>query len=564
VQLFDDYQGKDRRKRRGEATDHETAAANDEQEPEEAMLDEAESEAMRALGLPVAFHSDKVEKNKRLDAARAGNRGYQRVTRGKTVAFTYNHQGEATIVVRNEPASSDNTDTAAVLAEAAPSQCGWCRRFADDYAASIAATAAAADACTTEQVIEGWDAFYNSREDVRREVPAAWRAHQASLPPAEPAEAHWNAVWTFHSRWHVAGTQEEPELGAASVAEPEPEGEHGKGGAEWRCMRCGQECHGHKPNCFLCGAARRPRPSKTLPSKTRAETPEDLSEALLGLGHADGEGDSGSLRAEDEEEEEEEVEEVRETSAGSARKRDRNWVAQKYWDQRHRLFSRFDEGIQAPTPPHCSALLTPTPTAGIQLDHESWFSVTPEAIADHIATTVVECAGARGLTIVDAFCGSGGNSIGFARGGGSTHVISIDIDPIKIAAARHNAAIYGVQDRIEFICGDFFSLIPRLKADLLFLSPPWGGPSYLNAPEFMLSMIDIGNRDGTELFRLGMSVAENLVYFLPRNTPLAELAGLREEGPEGEECVYVERHHLNGKLKTLAAYYGDLFDGEGE
>ena len=80
----------------------------------------------------------------------------------------------------------------------------------------------------------------------------------------------------------------------------------------------------------------------------------------------------------------------------------------------------------------------------------------------------------------------------------------------------------------------------------------------------MLSMIDIGNRDGTELFRLGMSVAENLVYFLPRNTPLAELAGLREEGPEGEECVYVERHHLNGKLKTLAAYYGDLFDGEGE
>ena len=55
-------------------------------------------------------------------------------------------------------------------------------------------------------------------------------------------------------------------------------------------------------------------------------------------------------------------------------------------------------------------------------------------------------------------------------------MIAIDIDPHKIEAARHNARIYGVEDRIQFIVGDFFEVIPTLNiADVIFLSPPWGG-----------------------------------------------------------------------------------------
>lgn len=45
--------------------------------------------------------------------------------------------------------------------------------------------------------------------------------------------------------------------------------------------------------------------------------------------------------------------------------------------------------------------------------------------------------------------------------------------------AKHNAAVYGVADRIEFIVGDYFHLANRLQGDVVFLSPPWGGPQYL-------------------------------------------------------------------------------------
>jgi len=63
-------------------------------------------------------------------------------------------------------------------------------------------------------------------------------------------------------------------------------------------------------------------------------------------------------------------------------------------------------------------------------------------------------------------------------------VIAIDIDPVKISCARHNAELYGVADRIEFIIGDFMALASGLQADVVFLSPPWGGPDYLTADVF--------------------------------------------------------------------------------
>lgn len=63
-------------------------------------------------------------------------------------------------------------------------------------------------------------------------------------------------------------------------------------------------------------------------------------------------------------------------------------------------------------------------------------------------------------------------------------VIAIDIDAGRLALAQHNAQVYGVADRIEFLQGDFLQLAPRLRADAVFLSPPWGGPEYLSSDVF--------------------------------------------------------------------------------
>ena len=82
-------------------------------------------------------------------------------------------------------------------------------------------------------------------------------------------------------------------------------------------------------------------------------------------------------------------------------------------------------------------------------------------------------------------------------------MIAIDIDPAKIALARQNAAVYGVADRIEFIVGDFFQVVPQLGgADVVFLSPPWGGPEYLEEDIYDIqTMIPM---DGIEIFNTAL------------------------------------------------------------
>ncbi|XP_043080647.1 trimethylguanosine synthase isoform X3 [Puntigrus tetrazona] len=200
----------------------------------------------------------------------------------------------------------------------------------------------------------------------------------------------------------------------------------------------------------------------------------------------------------------------------------------KYWAQRYRLFSRFDEGIK--------------------LDYEGWFSVTPEKIAEHIALRVQDSFSTE--LIIDAFCGVGGNAIQFALIG--KRVIAIDIDPVRLALAQHNAEVYGVAHQIEFVQGDFLQLAPRLRGDMVFLSPPWGGPEYLSADVFNIqTMMTL---DGFEIFSLSKMISDNIVYFLPRNADMEQIASLA--GPGGK--VEVEQNFLNNKLKTITAYFGNL------
>ena len=105
---------------------------------------------------------------------------------------------------------------------------------------------------------------------------------------------------------------------------------------------------------------------------------------------------------------------------------------------------------------------------GVRLDAEGKVSLTPEALALELGKRF------GGRKVVDAGCGAGGNSIGFARAGCT--VVAIEQDAGRLADARHNARIYGVDRSIEFVRGDALEVATR-RADpeaVLFLDPPWG------------------------------------------------------------------------------------------
>ncbi|KAJ3344064.1 Trimethylguanosine synthase [Gonapodya sp. JEL0774] len=195
------------------------------------------------------------------------------------------------------------------------------------------------------------------------------------------------------------------------------------------------------------------------------------------------------------------------------------------------------------------------------------YSVTPEAVGRYIAD---RCAGvvdsrkgegaSSSATVIDAFCGTGGNAIQFAAR--FARVIAIDIDELKLQCASENARIYGVTDRIEFIHGNCLDIIPTLThpSSIIFLSPPWGGPSYQSQSIFDLSSITIQPpRDsptpvnGFDLVRRFLPPRCGMcVFYVPRNVDEKELSrAMAHNGTVPLDVdVEVERVWLNGREKV--------------
>ncbi|XP_063535484.1 trimethylguanosine synthase-like isoform X2 [Cydia strobilella] len=202
----------------------------------------------------------------------------------------------------------------------------------------------------------------------------------------------------------------------------------------------------------------------------------------------------------------------------------------KYWKKRKYLFSRYVEGIK--------------------LDKESWYSVTPEPIARQIAER------RKYDLIMDPFCGAGGNTIQFAKTCGQ-EVLAIDIDPKKVEMARHNSTIYGVEDRIKFIVGDFFEIAkfaPFLKADMVFLSPPWGGPNYVKDQPFDIETL--APRPASELVRAARKISSAVTLYLPRNSNRDQIQSLADENDIVEIKEMMGGLTGQGKsFQALVVYY---------
>ncbi|CAK9141064.1 unnamed protein product [Ilex paraguariensis] len=201
-------------------------------------------------------------------------------------------------------------------------------------------------------------------------------------------------------------------------------------------------------------------------------------------------------------------------------------LVDRYWLQRYDLFSRYDKGIK--------------------LDEEGWFSVTPEEIA------VRHAERSGGGVVIDCFAGVGGNAIQFASV--SQHVVAIDIDPHKVAMASNNAKIYGVEDYIDFVVGDFFQLAPYLKGNVVFLSPPWGGPSYSSVGNFTLDLLK--PKDGYSMFQIAQSITPNIIMFLPKNVDQREVEELSWLSSPPLH-VEIEENYVQSSLKGMTAYFGD-------
>ena len=190
-------------------------------------------------------------------------------------------------------------------------------------------------------------------------------------------------------------------------------------------------------------------------------------------------------------------------------------------------------------------------------------------IAEHIASA----AHPSRMVLVDAFAGAGGNTIAFARSGRWKRVYGIEKNPAVLLCAKHNAKIYGVEDKITWFEGDSLQIVNNQLKDLgpysvLFASPPWGGmfsipliddfegaytytgPGYRSDKVFNLSTMEPYSL--TTLYNEYALFTEHVVLYLPRTSNVKQLAKLVKDG----EKATVMHYCMEGASKALCIYYG--------
>lgn len=101
-------------------------------------------------------------------------------------------------------------------------------------------------------------------------------------------------------------------------------------------------------------------------------------------------------------------------------------------------------------------------------------------------------------------------------------VIAADLDATKISLARKNSTIYRCRDKIEFKVQDYFTTVGQ-RADIVFMSPPWGGPEYLAREVYALSSMCEANGGGENIVRIAKSIAPKLALHLPRTIDKKEV-----------------------------------------
>lgn len=212
---------------------------------------------------------------------------------------------------------------------------------------------------------------------------------------------------------------------------------------------------------------------------------------------------------------------------------EKNRTNSSYYMRRHKLFSKYDEGIK--------------------LNNEQWHSVTPEKVAKQVASRTAQVY-PNSRHVIDAFGGAAGNTIQFALNESFSRVGYVEMNPEVFDLATNNARIYDVDQNIDFVQCNFFDYECEKDENIvIFASPPWGGTDYKNSEIWDMHA---AKPSIPSILEHARKITPNICIFLPRNTSEEDLRSLRQSN----ESLLIEYLYLAGYCQGLCAYFNAKLD----
>jgi len=127
----------------------------------------------------------------------------------------------------------------------------------------------------------------------------------------------------------------------------------------------------------------------------------------------------------------------------------------------------------------------------------------------------------------------------------------------KIAICKNNCSIYECDGNIDFICSDFLQMSGKIKADAIFLSPPWGGVQYKDSKYYCIKEMMTPNI--FQIIKTCFTIANKIIFYFPRTTLLSEFFEIIDEtvgeASDGFICADIHILYSANKVKAVMLIY---------
>jgi len=155
----------------------------------------------------------------------------------------------------------------------------------------------------------------------------------------------------------------------------------------------------------------------------------------------------------------------------------------------------------------------------ILIDPVGKYSISLPEKSKVITNLITKHIGTCDITITDAMACVGGDTLTFSKT--FTNVNAVECDKLRFEYLKHNMQLFECTN-IEYHNEDYLKVYNKIKQDVIYIDPPWGGPEYKNKKSLKLK---IGE---TRLEDLCDDIIQNklcklLVLKLPFNYELNEL-----------------------------------------
>ena len=125
--------------------------------------------------------------------------------------------------------------------------------------------------------------------------------------------------------------------------------------------------------------------------------------------------------------------------------------------------------------------------------------------------------------------------------------------------------MYNCENNIDFIESDFLKIEEykpvNVKADYIFLSPPWGGIQYKNSDIY--SIRALMKPDIFEIVKVSLRISKHIMFYVPRTLMLEELFEILSQIKKTNR-IFFDVHILKSanKIKALLIIFGYNIDSK--